>query len=304
MRTLHLFLFILLNVVHTYSMDPTSLYELRRTGKEIPSQKYSPRSEKAPQKKHSIISNKRNQDTNLFLKLPNDILKNILHHASGDSIFNAVTLLIQLSRACKTLRSLHEPNKMKIILGFNQRILDDNLIIYASLHLTPEQDFTPFLKILVAMDAKIKRFENLFACVGHATNAYFVEQYIIQYKPDINIQDDLGNTPLRWTVDLNKPNIAKVLLENGANMNLVNNCGETPTRMALLYGHAECIKLFIQHGVDTSIEYDYGHDYKITIAKWAANAKNEEIYKLVTKEEMPKKWYEDLISYIPFREKK
>lgn len=297
MRTIYLLLFVLLSVMHINSMEKELCNKKDRLLhvldiKELSGQKLSPRSEKAPQKKYSIVNNKKNR--NLLLNLPNDILRKVIYHASKDNIFNAVTLLIRLSRVCKLLTSLHEPNNMKTILDLDQRILDDNLIIYATEHLAPEQDFTPFLKILIAMDAKVNYPNNLISCVKNATNTYFVEHYITHYESNINTQDDMGNTPLQYAISLNKPTIMKVLLEHGADINLKNNLGDAPTRIALLHGYTECIKLLIQYKIDTSIEYDYSRDDTITIAQWAENAKNEEIYKLATGKELPKKWYEYL----------
>ena len=60
---------------------------------------------------------------------------------------------------------------------------------------------------------------------------------------DVNAQNDDGVTPLHFAVLLNKPDIARLLLEHGANPNLANNEGETPLDWARNEGYSAIVAM-------------------------------------------------------------
>ena len=60
---------------------------------------------------------------------------------------------------------------------------------------------------------------------------------------DVNAQNDDGVTPLHFAALLNKPDIARLLLEHGANPNLANNEGETPLDWARNEGYSEIVAM-------------------------------------------------------------
>ena len=242
-------------------------------------------------------------DPRLLLELPDEILGTVIKCTNKDDVFNAIKMLIQVSWICKKFEHLSAPDKIKTILNLDQKTLDCSFNEYAffeRLHQEADtkDDFTPFLKLLIAMSAQANAFcRNLSLCVSFATNAYVTKHFIMHHDNKIDQQNEDGETPLYWAINLNKPDMVKVLLEHNANMYLPNNKGKTPTYWALLTNKVDCLKILIEHGLDTSIKYDWGYGYKPTIAERAkeysrksepAEAKKwQEIYALVTGEEIP-----------------
>ncbi len=250
-------------------------------------------------------------DSRLLLELPDDVLGIIVRYTNPDKyvaksikridLFNNVKLLIRLSLVCKKFERLRVPDTIKTMLNLDQKTLDNNFTDYAFFkNAFPEtdNDITPFLKLLITMNAKTNTLcRSLSSCVQHTTNAYVVEHFIMHHDADINQQDKEDQTPLRWAINLNKPNIVRVLLAHDANMYLADNQGKTPTDMALLYDRIECVKALVEHGVDTTIKYYRSEDYEPSIAEWATSnawwhkentGHYREIYRSVTGEEMPK----------------
>ncbi len=248
-------------------------------------------SNQKPSHNHEKEKLHQEKDSRLLLELPDTALRSVVQRTSKNDTLNATKLLLGLSCVCQSFAKLNKPNTIKTILELDQRALDDNL--HTHIFLKDDQELTPFFKLLITMGAQLNRYiHSLIPLICTTSNTYIINHFITTYNPDIDEQDETGNTPLRWAIDLNNADIVQMLLEQNADMYLADKIGRTPTDIALLYGRIECLKLLIKNGVDTDIEYDWGHDYTMTIAKWAHIAKNEEIYTLVTKEKIPKIWYE------------
>jgi hypothetical protein len=253
------------------------------------------------------------KDARLLLELPKEILGTVIKCAAKsdefeNNIFEATKLLIRTSWLCKNFKSLSEPNNIQTTLCLDQKKLNDTLRLYAlysKSETRPMPDLTPFFKLLIAMGADTNYFTDLSTCICTTKNTYLIEHYITHHKPDINIQDHHKETPLYLAVSLGYENVADLLLTHGADMYLADRHGMTPTDHALLHDNVECLKVLIKHGVDTTIEYPRGKDFKLTIAEWAKSRtwyKKEntdayhEIYKLVTGEEISKSWDEKSVS--------
>lgn len=255
---------------------------------------------------HAYGMEDQTKDPRLLLGLPDDVFKVIINYAKKDSVFKATKLLIRLSWVCKKFEYLRRPDTIKTTLNLNQETVDNTFETYAFLkrynRATCEED-TPFLKLLIAMNAHPKPYyKTLIKCVKYTTNSYIVEHFITYHDNNVNQQDEDGETPLRKAVNLDMPNIVRVLLKHNANMYLADNNGKIPMNVALQYDRIECIKALIECGIDTTIKYfiysrlltkDDEPCEKIdfhTIAEWAKEHEHHEIYKLVTGKEIPKPW--------------
>ena len=60
---------------------------------------------------------------------------------------------------------------------------------------------------------------------------------ILEAMPNIDIQDDNGNTPLMYAVSQCNYEMVKYLISKGANVNKKNNAGETPLHLASGYSY-------------------------------------------------------------------
>jgi len=246
------------------------------------------------------------KDSCSLLELPDEIIGKVLNYTSKDDIFNAITLLIRLSYTCKKCERLREPHTIKTILGLDQNMLDDSLWSYVffepSFESKPHRESTPFFKLLISMDAQANRYcTNLISCVRYTKNAYVVDYFITHHDNHVDQQDEHGKTPLYCAVNLDKPDILRVLLKHKANMYLADKLGDTPAYLAITNDRFECLKALIEHGLDTTIKYAFSYSYQPTLAEWAKFGATcykkkvdqyNEIYRLVTKEDISKPWQE------------
>jgi len=81
-----------------------------------------------------------------------------------------------------------------------------------------------------------------------------VAQLLIQRGIDINARDDMGNTPLHLTAQLNNYEIAKILVDSGADINPKVYNQFTPLQYAITgRGDLAMVKLLIDHGAEVNV---------------------------------------------------
>lgn len=107
-----------------------------------------------------------------------------------------------------------------------------------------------------------------------------VAKLLIENGADLNKADDDGKTPLIWTAIRNNVEVAELLIENGADLNQTDGNGKTALIWAARTGNAEVTKLLIENGVDLNETDEDGY----TALMWAARNDNIEIVKLLIRE--------------------
>jgi hypothetical protein len=230
------------------------------------------------------------KDPRLLLELPDEIIGAIVTCTTSttDDPFNTIALLIRMSSLCKQFERLRAPDKIKRLLNFDQKNLDDSLHIRAFFNTYFGHDYTPLFKLLVAMGARIDCYcKDLISCVSRTTNTYITEYFITHHTDDIDQQNKEGITPLLTAIKSGKPNIVKVLLQHNANIFLANEHGRNPVYQALVWKSTECIKVLIEYGLNKTIKHDAAKVEKMIIADWAKLNAHPEIYALATGKEMP-----------------
>lgn len=76
---------------------------------------------------------------------------------------------------------------------------------------------------------------------------------------DINEKDAMsGSTPLISAASFGKNDIAKVLIDAGADLNLRNNDGATALHVAAFFARVEIVQLLIDAGGDKTIKNNFG----------------------------------------------
>ena len=79
------------------------------------------------------------------------------------------------------------------------------------------------------------------------------------YKFDLNnIKDEYGRTPLYWACINNYTEVAKLLLEHGADVNFKDKNGKFPLYEACYNDNIELAKLLLEHGADVNSKNKYG----------------------------------------------
>ncbi|XP_067951562.1 uncharacterized protein [Watersipora subatra] len=69
---------------------------------------------------------------------------------------------------------------------------------------------------------------------------------------------DECDTALHYSAYLNQPDIMKLLLERGSNVNAVNEGGYSTLHVAVNNQHLNCVKVLIEHDCDVNIQDTYG----------------------------------------------
>jgi hypothetical protein len=76
---------------------------------------------------------------------------------------------------------------------------------------------------------------------------------------NVNVKDDLsGSTPLHWAARNGHIEIARLILQNGAEVNVRNNGGRTPLHWAAIQGHVDILHLLVENGADLEAQNDDG----------------------------------------------
>lgn len=105
--------------------------------------------------------------------------------------------------------------------------------------------------LLIAYGADIEWRYNRLGKSCHYTPDEHKSQ---KYMDEIGENDDCGATPLITACRYNHYGAAKVLIENGADVNAADYCGDTPLIRAVDSGaDPEVIKLLLDNGADKSI---------------------------------------------------
>lgn len=78
-------------------------------------------------------------------------------------------------------------------------------------------------------------------------NRHLVEMLILSHQDYINAYDSVGNTTLHTALLSNQPEIAKLLIDNGARILLANERGNTALQIAVKKGYSDIVAQFY-HG--------------------------------------------------------
>ena len=76
---------------------------------------------------------------------------------------------------------------------------------------------------------------------------------------NVNVKDDVyGATPLHYAAENGHVEIARLLLQNGADVNAKNNYGSTPLHWAAEQDNVDILHLLVENGADLEAQDNYG----------------------------------------------
>ncbi len=85
-----------------------------------------------------------------------------------------------------------------------------------------------------------------------------MKRYITE-GADVNApDDDLNINPLAWSVIHGQTEAARLLIENGADVNIQDDNGSTPLHGAAVFGRADIAKLLLENGASLQVRNDDG----------------------------------------------
>jgi len=103
-----------------------------------------------------------------------------------------------------------------------------------------------------------------------------IAQILIKKGLDVNFQSGYSNeAPIHAAVKNEIPELVKLLLQSGANINAINNYGKTPLHIATENSNLKILQLLIKNGADINITDNYGKT-AYNIAKDKINQKPAE----------------------------
>ena len=104
-----------------------------------------------------------------------------------------------------------------------------------------------------------------------------VAKFLIEHGADVNSKDRDWYTPLYWACYKENIELVKLLLEQGADVDSKNKKGETPLYWACKKGNTEIVKLLLEHGADVNIK----DKYVDTPLYWACVKNHTEVAKVL-----------------------
>lgn len=75
----------------------------------------------------------------------------------------------------------------------------------------------------------------------------------------LNGQDGEGMSPLYWAVDRGQIDMARFLIQRGANVEIADECGETPLHIAVICEHEEIVSVLLDAGARSDTKNNEGH---------------------------------------------
>lgn len=143
-----------------------------------------------------------------------------------------------------------------------------------------KQDVELVKKILNENPNLINEKDELGFSVAHfvaGSKSKEIVEFVLSKNININVKNKYGSTPLHIAV---YPEIAQILINNGADVNEIDNEEETPLHDCAWNGEerGEMIKLLLQNGVDRS-KKNYKGQTALDIAISRGDLKNIELLK-------------------------
>ena len=105
---------------------------------------------------------------------------------------------------------------------------------------------------------------------------------LVKKGADVNIQDEMGYTPLIWAASMGKNDTARKLIELGADVNKMDKAGRTALMLAVINREEIMAALLLRNGAFVNAR-DYAG---FTSAMYAAENNDTEIFKLLMYEKI------------------
>jgi len=114
---------------------------------------------------------------------------------------------------------------------------------------------------------------NLASRNGHMNLA----RMLVDRGADVSAQDKDGRTPLHWALMEVRVDVARMLVECGADVSAQDKDGRTPLHSASFWGHVDVARMLVERGADVSVQDTNGW----TPLRWASRGGHVDVARML-----------------------
>jgi ankyrin repeat protein len=179
------------------------------------------------------------------------------------------------------LRSIHDPDKVRLLLGHGAWV-DDRAMVIAAMVSGSRQTLELLLSAGGKVNAAVGGYTPLMAAAYDGDLDSVV--WLIEHGADVKAKTSAGCTALNGAAISGNAAMVKLLLDRGADPDARyqepdgNGDFQTPVLMAALQAHADCLKLLLERGGNVNVQ---GGPFDRTPLLNAATTGSEETVRLL-----------------------
>ena len=200
------------------------------------------------------------------------------HHLSLMPVNNLLIMKKEPLSIFKEIKKLWKSSTKESLFQWIVQLETNNSPIELFESKVDAQDFDAWLernslriyRIILKLDNVNPLKLPLHLCIQRG--ALHAAKVLIEDGEDVEKRDSSGQTPLHLAALRNYTNIVKVLLENGANVNSVARYGITPILPTVYAKHIETLWILLSHGANPNVMSDtFGQPIHVAIQRNSIN---------------------------------
>jgi ankyrin repeat protein len=195
-------------------------------------------------------------------------LKNFRLEHSNERVINANPILRSRHLLLITAKNEAWEAYFKAHKAANPKTIEDILWIMAKAGHTqliaPLMNLSKVTRTCIHLQPIMMNVKNMYGetQLHHCSENGFttsVKRLLSIRNINVNVKDDeYGGTPLHHAAYNGHIEIARLLLQNGAEVNVKSNVGYTPLHWAAIHGHVEILHLLVENGADLEAQCNGG----------------------------------------------
>src|SRR5579863_2950813 len=91
-------------------------------------------------------------------------------------------------------------------------------------------------------------------CIAHHPEDMQLARILLEHGANVSAQETTGSTPLHFASRGGYAELACILLEHGADVKAHDNLGSTPLHFASSEGHTELVRILLEHGANVKVQ--------------------------------------------------